>query len=181
MIKREQLDDLIYVGRMARRFTQDSPILPDVWMEYGRRPGQGLELLITPHTEVGPRNTSSGELSVVVRERLRIERDRGPTKGYELAAAKRSPIHVAYNISTVMTELWFDELIRVVLPLCKPLTAVLTLFIVVYRWTDFAWPLIVLKSPHDYTITVGLLYLHDDGAMRQAKYFGQNHAGLAIA
>ena len=34
-----------------RRQLQDSPILGDVWIEFARRPGKRLELLITPHKE----------------------------------------------------------------------------------------------------------------------------------
>ncbi len=58
---------------------------------------------------------------------------------------------------------------RAVLPLCKPLVAVLILFNVVYRWNDFAWPLIVLKNTSDYTITVGLLYLQGQNVVNYAQ------------
>lgn len=61
---------------------------------------------------------------------------------------------------------------RAVLPLCKPLIAVLVLFNVIYRWTDFAWPLIVLKSPAHYTITVGLLYLQGQNVVNYAQELG---------
>ena len=61
---------------------------------------------------------------------------------------------------------------RAVLPLCKPLIAVLVLFNVVYRWTDFAWPLIVLKSPSHYTVTVGLLYLQGEYTQNYAQLLG---------
>lgn len=61
---------------------------------------------------------------------------------------------------------------RAVLPLCKPLIAVLVLFNVVYRWSDFAWPLIVLKTPAHYTITVGLLYLQGEFTVNYAQMLG---------
>ncbi|MHB1930677.1 MAG: carbohydrate ABC transporter permease [Acidimicrobiales bacterium] len=61
---------------------------------------------------------------------------------------------------------------KAVLPLCKPLIAVLVLFNVVYRWSDFAWPLIVLKSPANYTITVGLLYLQGEYTVNYAQMLG---------
>ncbi|MFF6888496.1 carbohydrate ABC transporter permease [Streptomyces sp. NPDC012421] len=59
---------------------------------------------------------------------------------------------------------------RVVLPLCKPLIAVLVIFTFMWRWNEFAWPLIVLKDPGSYTLQVGLLFLknqygHDYGAL----------------
>ena len=34
-----------------RRQLQDSPILGDVWIEFAKKPGQALELLITPYKE----------------------------------------------------------------------------------------------------------------------------------
>jgi len=62
--------------------------------------------------------------------------------------------------------------VRAVLPLCKPLIAVLVLFNVIYRWTDFAWPLIVLKTPSNYTITVGLLYLQGEYNVNYGQELG---------
>ena len=46
-----------------------------------------------------------------------------------------------------------------VLPLCKPLLAVLTLLSLMYQWNDFVWPLIVLKDPNLYTLPIGLQFL----------------------
>ncbi len=48
---------------------------------------------------------------------------------------------------------------RIVLPLCKPLIAVLTLLTVLSTWNDFAWPLIALKENNLFTLPIGLLYL----------------------
>ena len=45
---------------------------------------------------------------------------------------------------------------RVVLPLCAPALAVLAIFSVIWRWNDFLWPLIVLSSPENYTLQIGL-------------------------
>ena len=47
----------------------------------------------------------------------------------------------------------------IVLPLCKPLLAVLTLLSLMYQWNDFLWPLIALKDPALYTLPVGLQFL----------------------
>jgi multiple sugar transport system permease protein len=49
--------------------------------------------------------------------------------------------------------------VRIVLPLCKPLIAVLTLLTVLSTWNDFAWPLIALKENSLFTLPIGLLYL----------------------
>jgi ABC-type glycerol-3-phosphate transport system permease component len=48
---------------------------------------------------------------------------------------------------------------HIVLPLCKPLLAVLTLLSLMYQWNDFLWPLIVLKDPALYTLPIGLQFL----------------------
>ena len=49
--------------------------------------------------------------------------------------------------------------LSVVLPLCKPLLAVLTLLTLMYQWNDFLWPLIALKEPALYTLPIGLQFL----------------------
>jgi len=47
----------------------------------------------------------------------------------------------------------------VVLPLCRPLIAVLTLLTLLGSWNDFGWPLIALKDNALFTLPIGLLYL----------------------
>lgn len=49
--------------------------------------------------------------------------------------------------------------VQVVLPLCKPLIAVMTLLTLMGSWNDFAWPLIALKDNALFTLPIGLLYL----------------------
>lgn len=44
----------------------------------------------------------------------------------------------------------------IVLPLCGPLVAVLTIFTFMWRWNDFAWPVVVLQSQASYTVPLGL-------------------------
>ena len=46
----------------------------------------------------------------------------------------------------------------VVLPLCRPLIAVLVILTFMYRWNEFAWPLIVLKDSALYTVPIGLAF-----------------------
>jgi multiple sugar transport system permease protein/alpha-1,4-digalacturonate transport system permease protein len=47
----------------------------------------------------------------------------------------------------------------VVLPLCRPLIAVLVVVTFMYRWNEFAWPLTALRDPDLYTLPVGLAFL----------------------
>ena len=49
--------------------------------------------------------------------------------------------------------------VSVVLPLCRPLIAVLVIFTFMYRWNEFAWPLIVLKDSELFTVPIGLAFL----------------------
>lgn len=49
--------------------------------------------------------------------------------------------------------------VQIVLPLCKPLIAVLILLTFLSTWNDFAWPLIALKENRLFTLPIGLLYL----------------------
>jgi multiple sugar transport system permease protein/alpha-1,4-digalacturonate transport system permease protein len=51
---------------------------------------------------------------------------------------------------------------RIVLPLCKPLIGVLLVFAVVWRWNDFAWPLVVFTDQAKFMLQVGLNYLKGD-------------------
>ncbi|WP_254678009.1 carbohydrate ABC transporter permease [Agrococcus sp. SGAir0287] len=49
--------------------------------------------------------------------------------------------------------------LQIVLPLSRPLIAVLLLLTFLGSWNDFAWPLIALKENELFTLPVGLLYL----------------------
>lgn len=49
--------------------------------------------------------------------------------------------------------------VQIVLPLCKPLIAVLVLLTFLSTWNDFAWPLIALKENQLFTLPIGLLFL----------------------
>lgn len=48
---------------------------------------------------------------------------------------------------------------EIVLPLCRPLIAVILTVTFVYRWNEFAWPLTALTDPARYTLPVGLAFL----------------------
>ncbi|MFN2467441.1 MAG: hypothetical protein ABR521_04815, partial [Gaiellaceae bacterium] len=92
----ERLEELIFGTERYRRFTQDSPVMPDVWIRYGRDPSRRVDLLLTPHT-----TSSASELGFELQKRLG---DAGTAR-------------VAYNESHVVAELAFEELVKVGLPL----------------------------------------------------------------
>ena len=52
----------------------------------------------------------------------------------------------------------------VVLPLARPLIAVMVLLAFMNSWNDFLWPLIALKDPEFYTLPVALRFLQGSSA-----------------
>ncbi|HEX2122155.1 MAG TPA: S8 family serine peptidase, partial [Thermoanaerobaculia bacterium] len=117
------MEQLIFGTGRVRRFTQDSPVLPDVWLRYaGVRTDsqdddepadafQPLKLLLTPLRE-----TFSGNVRQTIVERLEAERATPAWK--KLARHERpGPSRVVYNQSTVAATLRFADLVRVILPL----------------------------------------------------------------
>lgn len=109
-VTREQLEDLIYRHDGLTRFTQDSPVLPDVWFEFGKNPNSRIDLLLNPHFEASP-----GRVAQVIEQRLAVEQRSKAASKFKCDDRRGSDI--AYNQSTVVVRLCFHELVRVVLPL----------------------------------------------------------------
>src|SRR6267154_1931119 len=100
MMQREQVEELFYgKANQQRRFTQDFPILPDVWIAYGAEPSKRQELLLTPHNE-----SDAPTLARALRERFGV----GPEDAGQ---------NVLFNESVVMTSLTFHEMLCDALPL----------------------------------------------------------------
>ena len=103
-MQRDTIERLFYgEPEHQRRFTQDFPILPDVWIEYGKNPAGRVELLLTPHNE-----SDSATLARALRQRL-ADRTAG--------GRNASPARVLYNESVVLAALTFPQLLRAALPL----------------------------------------------------------------
>jgi len=66
---------------------------------------------------------------------------------------------------------------RVVLPLSKPVLAVVSIIAIIGIWKDFLWPLIVLQDPNVQTINVALQNLQATSHVPENVFL----AGLAIA
>jgi subtilisin family serine protease len=122
-VKREWLEELIFGGELAPRWTQDSPILPDVWIDYGMAntgslpadversgPDATFDLLLTPH-----RDTRPWDLERELRVRLRAERASRAWKQRHPSGLE--PPNLAHNKASVAVRVAFDELVRVVLPM----------------------------------------------------------------
>ncbi|MEM8931549.1 MAG: hypothetical protein AAGE94_10255, partial [Acidobacteriota bacterium] len=92
-----------------RRFTQDSPVLPDVWQAYGESPSEPVDLLLTPHIRA-----AAGAVGRELRDRL----DRVRLVGESVESGRpKSAARVAYNQFHVVASLYFDEAVRLVLPM----------------------------------------------------------------
>jgi subtilisin family serine protease len=102
MVERKACEEVMFGVGHARRFTQDSPILPDVWLKFAEDLNATCELLLTPFGEARP-----GQLRAVVFDRLKGE-------GWPEEGGDRELI---YNQSTVLASLTFKELVRVLLPI----------------------------------------------------------------
>lgn len=91
-----------------QRFTQDSPILPDVWLAYAKaNPGVAIDLILTPRAGHAP-----GTIATLLDARLKSYRQsRGRASG------PREDALIAYSRSSVVAKLTFDELMRVVVPM----------------------------------------------------------------
>lgn len=102
-LPRRCLEAIIYGTGGGRRFTQDSPILPDVWIRFGQDPEACLDLLITPR-----HGTAACEVASTLRSRL--EETGASEKGQRDHELAYTPAHVAVKLG-------FRELIQVVLPM----------------------------------------------------------------
>jgi multiple sugar transport system permease protein len=66
-------------------------------------------------------------------------------------------------------------MVRIVLPLSRPILAVVSIFSIVAAWKDFIWPLLVLQNPETQTLSVALQRFEPDTPINLML------AGLVIA
>lgn len=128
MLREKEVERLVFQKPTlpgVARFTQDSPILPDVWLEYaepfltgdGREPqaDKPVDLLLNPY-----RGSSASALYAYLNGALKAHKPALPRADAAPSSA------LSYNESFVVVRLWFDELIRVALPLTR-------------WWKHYAW------------------------------------------
>ncbi|MDA8020497.1 MAG: S8 family peptidase [Thermoanaerobaculia bacterium] len=100
----DYVQQLIFGDQRFRRYTQDSPVLPDVWYAYCAAPGESQKLLLTPHF-----SASAGALTVQLR-------DDWQERNEKLRAAGVRKPRMAYNQLTVAVEASFEDLVFLLLP-----------------------------------------------------------------
>lgn len=94
------------------RYTQDSPILPNVWLAFALEPRSQQELILTVTADGG-----TGETAGHLRRMLKNLRKKRPMIGGDHAREKRKRARVCYIPGQIAVKLYFDEMMRVVLPL----------------------------------------------------------------
>ncbi|HEX8063696.1 MAG TPA: S8 family serine peptidase [Allosphingosinicella sp.] len=99
-ISKEVVNAILFGQGDQQRFTQDTPILPEVWQLFASRPGDRHDLLITPMES----RSAVALLGILVDRMARRS----------VKAARPAPLQ-----SFVAIALSFDELIGIVLPLTK--------------------------------------------------------------
>src|SRR4051794_9547313 len=85
-----------------RRQLQDSPVLGDVWIAFAKEPGKPQELLITPHNA-----QTAGSVAIELHELIAEDRKSEP---------KADDANIAYLQGIIAARLYFDEVLRVVVP-----------------------------------------------------------------
>ncbi len=113
-MERTQIEQIFY-GQpdQQRRFTQDFPVLPDVWIAYGTEPAKRFELLLTPHSR-----TDAATTAQALRERLKAEHevDLGDMS-WKAAHPGQQRARILFNESVVLANFSFWEIMRVAMPL----------------------------------------------------------------
>ncbi len=108
--RRDFFEHVVYHGLDHRRFTQQSPVMPDVWIQYAMHPGEQQQLLMVPDYHY-----TTADLSAALRKR--IAGDTTTMARLRLVSKRIGPPAVVHNQNVVAATLWFDELVRAVLPL----------------------------------------------------------------
>jgi len=109
----------IFGSEQERRYTQDSPVLPEVWLRFGEEPEQPQDLLLTPHQH--------GSAARLMRELLPcVEADTfGPDHGHT---------EMALNEGYVVARLTLEQVVRCAVPLSP--------------WWRELWPARVKRLDH---------------------------------
>lgn len=102
-MQRDQIEELLYgKPNEERRFTQDFPILPDVWIAYASQESSRVSLLLTPHNR-----SDAPSMVRALRDRMKVETDK---------RAGEAP-RLLYTESVALVDFTFTEMLRVALPL----------------------------------------------------------------
>ena len=104
---------VLFGAEEDRRFTQDTPVLPEVWVAYATRPLAAQDLLMTPRREA-----TAGAVAAAIRDRLRAFRtgEAAERARRGLEPRLRGGAGLVHLPGTVVARLEIDEAMRLVLP-----------------------------------------------------------------
>src|SRR4051812_31769723 len=97
-LDRKYIERLIYRTAASLRYTQDSPVMPDVWIMFAQQPNDKIDLILTPHIPISP-----AALATKIREFMSDE--------------ERKEAEVAYNQTSAVARCTFKQMIRTLLPM----------------------------------------------------------------
>ncbi len=97
---------LIFETFGDQRYTQDSPIMPEVWVRYAHAPRKPLDVLLTPRSGDSP-----SQLAGRVAKRL------AAFKGDTSEDAIRAEHDIAYSRSSLVVKVTFQQLACVIVPM----------------------------------------------------------------
>ena len=103
-------NSLLFETPGGLRYTQDSPILPNVWLAFAQEPHRQHELILTSNEAGG-----TGRAAHLIRQMLNNLRQKKIDQEKEVGKRPR----VSYIPGQIAVRLYFDELMRVVLPLTR--------------------------------------------------------------
>src|SRR5215207_10122731 len=109
------LVEFILLGPMEdRRQLQDSPILGDVWVEFGKAPADPLDLLISPYRGLHP-GAVAYEIDKALENKREAERSAKPDSKHP---DEHDP-QIAFLQGLVVASLTFAEVAQLVVPKTK--------------------------------------------------------------
>ncbi len=115
--ERQKLIALVHQTFGHSRFTQDSPIRPDVWMKYWERLAESgesdprVDLIITPHDGI-----AAGQVAVALEVLLAGKNPEYP-KYSDSIPGIRAKCRLSYSRSAIQANLTFGQLLRAIVPL----------------------------------------------------------------
>lgn len=125
---RDQIEELFYGKRdQEMRFTQDFPILPDVWIKFGGlKESEGLKegknrnpqdpwrvsLLLTPHYQ-----SDAIKVAKSLRQRRDAEVEKNNLKRLNSQLGITGDARILFNESVVLADFSFWEMVRIAMPL----------------------------------------------------------------
>ncbi|WP_144119556.1 carbohydrate ABC transporter permease [Catellatospora sichuanensis] len=155
---RPVLGNVVLGGMLASLMLPAAALLVPAYLTVAEVPIFGVNLLNTPWALWLPGAANAFNIYVLKRFFDQIPNDLLDSAGIDGAGRFRL--------------LW-----HIILPLSRPVLAVVSIFAIIGSWKDFIWPLLVLQDPEGQTISVALSRLAETGRVTNNEMF----AGLAIA